>query len=361
MKRFRKLLMIVIVSVGLVGCRPTKTQVAYTVYPIKFLIEHLSSDTVKAVSIQNDEIVHRATIKENYKDILKHSEVLMNIGPLEPYISMYANDINHEVSSQLDLSSMNAVYEFKRYTPVMTDDGITFYEGPYYKGDVFDSIDTDKRDLNLWMDPIAMLSMAKNIRDWLIEKFPDNESIYHEEFKKLETDLINLDAQYQALATANENNQQVIRFVSMTASFGNWQKTYGFQVYPVILSKYGVLPTPEQLQIIKDRIKADGVKYIVYEPNMTPDMIALFGELEEELKLVRVEMSNLSSMTESDNNAGKDYLSIMYENLGTLKTMVEDRKVDTSEIVESAKENDQTAPIITPDEKQLNELGKQKQ
>ena len=28
----------------------------------------------------------------------------------------------------------------------------------------------------------------------------------------------------------------------MTASFGNWQKTYGFQVYPVILAKYGALP-----------------------------------------------------------------------------------------------------------------------
>ena len=34
-------------------------------------------------------------------------------------------------------------------------------------------------------------------------------------------------------------NQKSIRFVSMTASFGNWQKTYGFQVYPIILSKYG--------------------------------------------------------------------------------------------------------------------------
>ena len=111
----------------------------------------------------------------------------------------------------------------------------------------------------------------------------------------------------------------------MTASFGNWQKTYGFEVYPVILSKYGVLPNETQLAAIKQRIIDDNVKYIVYEPNMTEDMIALFDELQEELGLTRVELSNLSSLTDEELNSGKDYLSIMYENLQVLELMVEDR------------------------------------
>ena len=113
----------------------------------------------------------------------------------------------------------------------------------------------------------------------------------------------------------------------MIASFGNWQKTYGFQVYPVILSKFGALPNDEQLDLIKTRIKNDNVKYIVYEPNMTPDMIELFNNLEEELKLTRVELSNLSSLTQSQKNDGKDYISIMYENLSVLETMAKERDV----------------------------------
>jgi zinc transport system substrate-binding protein len=323
-KFFNTLLTGVLACCMLSSCAVAKTQIAYTVYPIGYLVSRIAGDTVKAVSIQDSTIVQRANIAEDYEDTLKNSAVFLHIGKLEPYLTIYSGQIEKDISSQLDLSSLNAVYDFKRYTVVMVDGAQTYVEAPYYKGTQFDTIDTDEKDLFLWNDPISMLSMAKNIRDWLETTFPDQKQTYEANFTKLETDLVDLDAQYQALATSNQNNSKVIKFVTMTASFGNWQKTYGFQVYPVILSKYGALPNAEQLQIIKDRIKADGVKYIVYEPNMTDDMIALFDELKDELGLTRVELSNLSSLTDQQESDGKDYLSIMYENLSVLQTMVQD-------------------------------------
>lgn len=307
------------------GCANVKTKVAYTVYPIGFLVERLTNGQVMSESIQTDEIVQRATIEPNYKEILEDSAIFMHIGDLEPYLGMYKEDITAIQQRQLDLSIMNAVYNFERYTEVITDGESTFIETPYYKGDAFKTVDIDNRDLYLWLDPIAMLSMAKDILEWLDLTFPDDSKMFHENFEKLETDLINLDAQYQAMATSNEANNRVIRFVSMTASFGNWQKTYGIQVYPAILSKYGALPNKEQLELIEQRIKSDGVKYIVYEPNMSEDMLALFDHLEEDLNLTRVELSNVSSLTQEEVESGKDYLSMMYENLSTLQTMAEDR------------------------------------
>ena len=65
------------------------------------------------------------------------------------------------------------------------------------------------------------------------------------------------------------------------------------------------------------------MKYIVYEPNMTSDMVTLFNQVENDLHLTRVELSNLSSLTAEQEKSGKDYLSIMYENLSVLQTMVE--------------------------------------
>ena len=309
----------------LTGCAPVKTQIAYTVYPVGFLAARIIGSDENLVSIQEDMIVQRTTIVENYEEILENSAVFLHIGQMEPYLSLYTSKINSIISSQIDLSVLNAIYDFQRYTPVVAGDTITYIESPYYKDPAFDMIDTDTKDLCLWTDPIAMLSMAKDIRDWLISYYPDDQKIFEENYKRLETELINLDAQYQALSTSNTVNNKQIRFVSMTASFGNWQKTYGFEVYPVILSKYGVLPNPVQLAAIKQRILEDNVKYIVYEPNMTPDMIALFDELQEELSLTRVELSNLSSITADEEKAGKDYLSIMYENLKVLETMTEDR------------------------------------
>lgn len=331
------------------GCSQQKYKIAYTVYPVGFLAESLSSDIVTAESIQSNTIVQRAAVKDNYEEILENSAVFLHIGQLEPYMTMYASKFNSLASSRIDLSSMNAVYDFQRYTQVVTDGEVTYVESPYYRGTEFALVDTDDKDLYLWTDPIAMLSMAKDIRDWLLTAYPDDAAVISERYTILENELINLDAQYQAIATSNEKNNKVIRFVSMTPSFGNWQKTYGFQVYPIILSKYGALPNEQQLALIEKRIQDDGVKYIVYEPNMTRDMIELFNRVEDDLSLTRVELSNLSSLTESEEAAGKDYLSVMYENLTVLETMVEDRPTVTVAEQESVQEEEMPAPTSLED------------
>lgn len=318
-------LSLIMMCTALSGCATVKAQIAYTVYPLGFLCQRLTGSLIPSRSIQEDGIVQRGQLRPDYESILKDSQVFFHIGTMEPYYSIYSDVINADVTDTIDLSSMNAVYDFQRYTPVVTDGVTTYVESPYYRSDVFDLVDTENKDLYLWTDPIAMLSMAKNIRDWLKKTYPDDVSAFESNYTELENDLINLDAQYQALSSSNEANSKVIRFVTMTASFGNWQKTYGFQVYPVILSKYGVLPNEKQLAVIEQRIVEDGVKYIVYEPNMTDDMIALYNRIQSDLGLTQVELSNLSSLTEDDVDNGKDYLSIMYENLSVLQTMVEDR------------------------------------
>lgn len=335
-KSARKLIAAIAACISLSACQSMKTQISYTVYPVGYLVDRLTGNADQSVSVQENEIVQRAQLKENYQDILKSSALFLYIGQLEPYRSVHSADFNELAPNQMDLSILNAVYDFKRYTPVNTDGKITYIETEYYRDPVMASIDVDTKDLYLWADPIAMLSMAKNIRDRLLYLFPDREKIFTENFEKLETDLINLDAQYQALATANSAEHKEIRFVSMTASFGNWQKTYGFQVYPVILSKYGVLPNEEQLAVIEKKIKSDGVKYIVYEPNMTQDMIELFDRVQGDLNLTRVELSNLSSLSKEEDNSGRDYLSIMYENLSVLETMREEHGSSADLAVEEA-------------------------
>ena len=150
-----------------------RSQVAYTVYPVGFLLQRLAGDTITAKSVQTDEIVQRAQLREDYEELLSDSQVFMHIGQLEPYLTVYSSEINQLANEQLDLSTLNAVYDFQRYTQVIADGEITYVESPYYRGEEFQMIDTDIQDLYLWTDPIAMLSMAKDIRDWLIATYPD--------------------------------------------------------------------------------------------------------------------------------------------------------------------------------------------
>lgn len=87
------------------------------------------------------------------------------------------------------------------------------------------------------------------------------------------------------------------------------------------MSKFGSLPNETQLEAIKNRLTADNVQYLVYEPNMTEDMINLYDSILEELGMTRIQLSNLSSETDQEEADGKDYLSIMYENLSVLSTL----------------------------------------
>ncbi len=319
------------------GCTAQKKRISYTVYPIGYLLEYIGGSTFDSVSIQTDMFVQKSTIEDGYLDEISDSDVFMYIGELEPYLTVTGSDIKETGVTTLDLSAMNAIYDFRRYTSETTSTGTYFNESDWYEGSVFSKVDMYEKDVSLWMDPVAMLSMGKSIYDWLCDNYGENSDYYTTRYNLLESDLVNLDAQFQVLATSLSNSEKTIRFVSMTPSFGNWQKAYGFEVYPVILSKYGVLPNEEQIQEIEERIIEDEVKYIAYEENLDDETYALYERIKNDCDLQSFTLSNLSSLTEEQVLEGKDYLSIMYENLTALQTISssDDEEEVSEEIIET--------------------------
>ena len=55
---------------------------------------------------------------------------------------------------------------------------------------------------------------------------------------------------------------------------------------------------------------------------MSETMLDLFSSLEKELNLKRVNLSNISSLTTTQRTDNKDYLTLMYENLAVLNSIV---------------------------------------
>ncbi|MCR0494292.1 zinc ABC transporter substrate-binding protein [[Clostridium] innocuum] len=313
-----KLFLVSVLALFLVsGCEEKNPSIATTVYPVQYLVERIGGDDVNVSNITENTMIQRAQIKSSFQDILKDSDALFYIGGLEPYMDLYVDDIRDTGVDMVDLATKSAIYKFERYTST-TIDGITAgTEGPYYEGEEFANLDTYDADPMLWMDPVAMTSMASDIRDYLVQKYPQYKDIFDENYDALELDLARLEADFQAIPDGKMN----ISFVSMTPSFGNWQKSYGIKVYPVTLSKYGALPTSDQLAAMKKRIKSDHVRYIAIEQNLSEDMEKLQQQLIDELALIPVNLNNLSSISSEDKKASKDYLTIMYDNLKALESI----------------------------------------
>ena len=313
-----KLFLVSVLALFLVsGCEEKNPSIATTVYPVQYLVERIGGDDVTVSNITENTMIQRAQIKSSFQDILKDSDALFYIGGLEPYMDLYVDDIRDTGVDMVDLATKSAIYKFERYTST-TIDGITAgTEGPYYEGEEFANLDTYDADPMLWMDPVAMTSMASDIRDYLVQKYPQYKDVFDENYDALELDLARLEADFQAIPDGKMN----ISFVSMTPSFGNWQKSYGIKVYPITLSKYGALPTSDQLAAMKKRIKSDHVRYIAIEQNLSEDMEKLQQQLIDELALIPVNLNNLSSISSEDKKASKDYLTIMYDNLKALESI----------------------------------------
>ena len=322
MKIFRKLLTVLLTVLLLSGCGNVKRYTAYTIYPIGYLLNRIGGNRIEQITIQDRSMVQIANLLPNYAEILEDSLILFHIGDLEPYMDLYKEEIGEYVNLPAgDLSILNCLYEYKRYTPVVVDGKVSFVEGAYYEGDTFDEIDTYDLDPFIWLSPSGMYCMAKDVYEYLSGNYVEQSAYFTENYNQVADDLIALDASYQALANRLVKENKSIKFVSMTGSFGCWQKDFGFQVYPVCLSKYGAVPSAAQLETIKNRIKNDRVQYIAYEQNLPEDMQKVFLQLEEELGLKRIMLHNISSLTATQIESGKDYLSLMYENLSVLESI----------------------------------------
>ena len=303
----------VLILINLSACKLSVLNVGVTTYPIQYLVNRIAQDKVNVIQYSVGPTMTRAQITPDYKEKLETTDVLFYFGKLEPYFSIYLTEFQNSKTQLIDLTSNAGVYRFKRYT--VTDVGSTqlTLEDSYYKSNLFNNINMYDTDPMLWLDPITMISMAGTIKDWLIEKFPEETNLFTSNYEVLKQELARLDADYQELW------KQDISFVSITPSFGNWQKAYGIQVYPLVLSRYGVLPSAEQLAIIKERIVADGVKLIVHEPNLSEDMEALYETIKTDLELDTIELHSLSFLSEKDISDNKNYMTIMFENLSTLE------------------------------------------
>lgn len=308
-------LSILVILSSLSGCKLSVLEIGVSTYPVEYLVKRIAKDKVNVVMLSSGITITRTQAVTNFKATLSKLDVFFQMGQLEPYISAHLDDIQKSRVKIIDLVGTSAVYAFKRYTNNFIGDQSISVISNYYDGSVFNSIDMYVSDPNIWMDSITMTSMASTIKKWLISNYPEEKAYFESNFSDLEVELAKMDANYQVLRSKN------ISFVSLMPSFGNWQKAYGMKVYPVVLSRYGVLPNDDQLNIIKAKIRAESVQFIVRDPLMSADMLALFDQLKAELGLEELQLHSLAFLTPQDIESKKDYMTLMYENLAVLKSI----------------------------------------
>lgn len=319
MKKTFLFLALALIMSSLTACTTDRPTICVTAYPIQYLVERIGGDRATICNLTDGDVIQRSQPVIDYQDKIDEAKLIITMGQLEPYWEIVRSDVRSSKAQLMDLVASSAVYTFKRFTQIQAGNNLVVIEEPYYEGIAFERVDTYEMDPVLWMDPIAMTSMGRMIRDWFISYYPEDKRFFTDNFLQLESELVRLDSEFQIL----KNKNLSIRFVSITPSFGNWQKAYGIDVYPIMLSRYGVTPTSIQMELIIERIQNDGVQYIAFEPNLTPELREIYEYIKTELDLTQVNLHNLTTLTLEEIEGGKDYFDIMYENLTFLESIAE--------------------------------------
>ena len=176
---------------------------------------------------------------------------------------------------------------------------------------------TDREvDPHVWLDPTKAAKQAEKIRDALIGVRPDSQSVFEANAQIVIEELSNLDGEFKAGVL----NCRLDTFVAAHAAFGHLANRYGLVQVPISGLSPESEPSPGALAELTRRVKETGVKYVLAESigsQRLPETVA--AETGAEVLVLHP----LAALTPQQADDGDDFMSVMRENLQTLKTVLE--------------------------------------
>lgn len=111
-------------------------------------------------------------------------------------------------------------------------------------------------DPHIWSSPKTALIMAENILNALVEADVENQKYYRDNFKFLETEIIDTDKRISELL----ENSTVKSFIIYHPALGYFARDYNLTQYSIEVD--GKNPSPKQLKEMIDFANANGIKTI---------------------------------------------------------------------------------------------------
>lgn len=169
------------------------------------------------------------------------------------------------------------------------------------------------RDPHVWLDPVKMQTIAQRIADKLSAADPGREKNYRANVTALKADLQELDEEYRTGLT----DCALHEIITSHAAFGYIADRYGFTQLAIAGMSPEDEPSPRRIAELADLAKSKGIGVIFFETLASPK---LSETIASEIGATTAVLNPLEGLTGDDREQGKDYLSIMRDNLTQLRT-----------------------------------------
>lgn len=176
--------------------------------------------------------------------------------------------------------------------------------------------DTHNVDPHVWLDPVYAQGEVAAILAGVLEADEANKESYEANAAAFNEKLAELDAAYQTAFETAENRT----FVVQHAAFGYIARRYELTEVAVSDVSSDAEPNPAKLAELQQFMIDNQITTVYYSDSASSKTAQTLAEATGATLEV---LSPLEGITDEDQEAGKDYLSVMEENLTALKKVIQ--------------------------------------
>lgn len=180
---------------------------------------------------------------------------------------------------------------------------------------LLDNQDADEHlahDPHVWLNPENAKEQAAAIKNAFVQADPANKDYYEQNYTTFAQKLDALDQDYKDAAKTFKQKDIVVSH----QAFGYLCQAYGLTQVPLEGLSADSEPTPARMAEIEDFVKQNNIKYIFAEELISPKTAEAIAR---DTGAQTVVLNPLEGLSNDDQQAGKDYITVMKDNLELLK------------------------------------------
>lgn len=273
-----------------------------TIYPLYDFASKIGGDRAEVINL-----VPTGTEAHDFeptsRDMIKLSDAdifLYNGSGFEPWID--------DVLKSLDTSKMNVIDMSQHIDLLHEEEEDTAHE----ESENNDEHAHEGVDPHYWLDPMRAKQMAAVIKDAMIEVDNNGKKIYEENFHLLQLELDKLHTEYKNAIAQTKRKELIVSH----KAFSYLADRYELEQVAISGISPSDEPSQKELKQIIEFAKAHDVKYILFETLVSGKVADV---VKREIGAESLTLNPLEGLTKDDVKKGKDYFSVMRDNLESLK------------------------------------------